>query len=200
MVHPNWGEFAQRVIQWGPNPRNGNKSDQAHPPIHPTKLATGKFRLTRNLKSLLLFSDFDMCSIFSELNGNEYRVYELICRHFLACVSRDAVGSETIVNVTVADEDFTATGLCIHERNYLDVYIYEKWNSKEIHNYQIGNTFEPTELSMVEGSTSAPSLLTEADLIALMDKHGIGTDATHAEHINTIKVRGIINSIFHNLY
>lgn len=46
---------------------------------------------------------------------------------------------------------------------------------------------------MVEGSTSAPSLLTEADLIALMDKHGIGTDATHAEHINTIKVRGIIN-------
>lgn len=25
-----------------------------------------------------------------------------------------------------------------------------------------------------------------------MDKHGIGTDATHAEHINTIKVRGII--------
>lgn len=43
---------------------------------------------------------------------------------------------------------------------------------------------------MVEGSTTAPSLLTEADLIALMDKHGIGTDATHAEHINTIKTRG----------
>ena len=42
---------------------------------------------------------------------------------------------------------------------------------------------------MEEGSTCAPSLLSEADLIALMEKHGIGTDATHAEHIETIKSR-----------
>lgn len=134
---------------------------------------------------------FHKNNLHLELHGNEKRVYELICRHFLACVSKDATGSETTVNVTVADEQFTATGLCIYERNYLDVYIYEKWNSKEIHNYQVGNTFEPTELSMPEGSTSPPSLLTEADLIALMDKNGIGTDATHAEHINTIKQRGV---------
>lgn len=127
---------------------------------------------------------------FVDLQGNEKRVYELICRHFLACVSKDATGSETTVKAVVADEQFTATGLVIYERNYLDVYIYEKWNGKEIHQYQIGNTFQPTELSMPEGTTSPPSLLTEADLIALMDKNGIGTDATHAEHINTIKERG----------
>lgn len=48
---------------------------------------------------------------------------------------------------------------------------------------------------MVEGTTTAPNLLTEADLISLMDKHGIGTDATHAEHINTIKERGYIGEI-----
>lgn len=36
---PNWGTFAQRVLDQpgGPNPRQGKKSDQAHPPIHPTK-------------------------------------------------------------------------------------------------------------------------------------------------------------------
>lgn len=173
--HPAWGGFAQRVLQWTPNPRNGKKSDQAHPPIHPLKLATN-------------------------LNGNEQRVYELICRHFLACVSKDATGSETTVDVIVADEKFHATGLCIHERNYLDVYIYEKWNSKEIHKYQMGTEFQPTELTMLEGSTSPPSLLTEADLIALMDKHGIGTDATHAEHINTVKTRGTFCSLFVGRY
>merc|ERR1712083_570103 len=32
----------------------------------------------------------------------------------------------------------------------------------------------------------------EADLITLMDKHGIGTDATHAEHIETVKSREYI--------
>lgn len=42
---------------------------------------------------------------------------------------------------------------------------------------------------MLASETSPPSLLTEADLIALMDKHGIGTDATHADHIETIKSR-----------
>lgn len=42
---------------------------------------------------------------------------------------------------------------------------------------------------MDEGQTSPPQLLSEADLIALMEKHGIGTDATHADHIETIKTR-----------
>ena len=35
--HPDWGEFASRVLENGPNPKQGNKSDEAHPPIHPTK-------------------------------------------------------------------------------------------------------------------------------------------------------------------
>ncbi|KAM7352037.1 topoisomerase 3-alpha [Cochliomyia hominivorax] len=168
--HGVWGAFAQRVAEWGPNPRNGNKSDQAHPPIHPTKMVPN-------------------------LDGNEARVYELICRHFLACVSKDAVGSETIVTITIEGEKFTATGLVIYERNYLDVYIYDKWNAKQIHKYEQGQQFEPTEITMPEGHTTAPPLLTEADLIALMEKHGIGTDATHAEHINTIKERGYIGVV-----
>lgn len=169
MQVPNaeWGEFANRVLQWGPNPRNGNKSDQAHPPIHPTKHAGG-------------------------LQGNEKRVYELVVRHFLACVSRDAVGSETVVNATIGKEEFTATGLVILERNYLDVYTYDRWSGKEIHHYDVGHTFRPTELSLHEGATNPPAMLTEADLIGLMEKHGIGTDATHAEHIATIKDRGYI--------
>lgn len=48
---------------------------------------------------------------------------------------------------------------------------------------------------MREGRTTAPELLTEAELIALMDKHGIGTDATHAEHISKIIDRGWLNLI-----
>ena len=30
-------EFAAGVLERGPTPRSGNKSDQAHPPIHPLK-------------------------------------------------------------------------------------------------------------------------------------------------------------------
>lgn len=139
--------------------------------------------------TLLKLQKQRIANVFLGLTGNEAKVYELVVRHFLACISRDATGSETIVNAQIVDEEFTATGLVIHERNYLEIYVYDKWNGKEIHQYQQGNRFNPTELGMKEGETSAPPMLTEAELIALMDKHGIGTDATHAEHINTIKER-----------
>uniref|UniRef100_A0A669QA73 DNA topoisomerase n=1 Tax=Phasianus colchicus TaxID=9054 RepID=A0A669QA73_PHACC len=162
---PNWGAFAQRILdQGGPTPRNGTKSDQAHPPIHPTKYT-------------------------ANLQGSEQRLYEFIVRHFLACCSQDAKGQETTVEIDIANERFIAQGLMILARNYLEVYPYEKWSDKVIPLYQKGSRFQPTTVEMVDGETSPPLLLTEADLIALMEKHGIGTDATHAEHIETIKTR-----------
>lgn len=40
---PNWGSFAQGIMDsGGPTPRQGNKSDKAHPPIHPTKYTNSK--------------------------------------------------------------------------------------------------------------------------------------------------------------
>lgn len=36
--------------------------------------------------------------------GDEARVYELIARHFLACVSEDAVGKETTVQIDINGE------------------------------------------------------------------------------------------------
>lgn len=166
---PRWGPFAAKINQeyGGPNPRKGKKSDQAHPPIHPLKKA-------------------------DNLTGNEARVFELICRHFLACVSQDAVGKETIVRIDINGEKFSASGLTVIQRNYLEVYIYEKWSDHEIADYESVKQFMPTSIDMVEGATEPPQLLTEADLIALMDKHGIGTDATHAEHIETVKQRQYI--------
>eukprot|EP00095_Tigriopus_kingsejongensis_P006130 maker-scaffold98_size375582-snap-gene-2.32 protein:Tk06130 transcript:maker-scaffold98_size375582-snap-gene-2.32-mRNA-1 annotation:"dna topoisomerase 3-alpha" len=155
-----WSGFAAGVLEHGPNPRQGKKSDQAHPPIHPTKVA-------------------------ANLQGNEARVYELIVRHFLACVSQDALGKETTVTIDINGEKFVAHGLTVVQRNYLEIYIYEKWSDKEIADYEQIESFEPTKIDLVDGQTQPPPLLTEADLIALMDKHGIGTDATHADHIET---------------
>lgn len=92
----------------------------------------------------------------------------------------------------------------MHQTNYLDVYIYEKWNANLLPPFEVGQSFVPDVLEIKEGQTSSPSLLTEADLVSLMDKNGIGallrfatlililtchatgTDATIAEHIAKI--------------
>ena len=48
---------------------------------------------------------------------------------------------------------------------------------------------------MDEGLTQAPLLLSESDLIGLMDQKGIGTDATIAEHIQKIQQRKVSHTI-----
>ena len=114
---------ANMLMSDGPNPRNGSKTDQAHPPIHPTKAA-------RNLE------------------GNEKRIYEFIVRHFLACCSKDAKGFETTISIDINQEKFSTSGLMITERNYLDVYPYEKWSDKEIPVYEKGVTFQPNSIQV----------------------------------------------------
>ncbi|CAG0915750.1 unnamed protein product [Notodromas monacha] len=163
-----WQDFARNILNsGGAHPRNGKKSDNAHPPIHPLKIGTG-------------------------LSGQEARVYEFIARHFLACCSRDARGMETVVDVELGEELFSANGLIITDRGYLEVYPYDRWSDKELRAYERGEEFVPSSLDIHEGSTTAPPLLSEADLIALMEAHGIGTDATHADHIETIKARNYV--------
>ncbi|THF99053.1 hypothetical protein TEA_018796 [Camellia sinensis var. sinensis] len=67
--------------------------DKAHPPIHPTKFSGGQ----------------------SGWSQDHHRLYELFVRHFLACVSKPAVGAETTVEIDIAGEMFSASGKVILE-------------------------------------------------------------------------------------
>lgn len=169
-----WGQFAQALVDGGfRQPREGKHDDKAHPPIHPIA------HVSQNT-----------------LNRDEGRLYEYVTRRFLACCADDAKGRATDVEVQYGDETFNAHGIVVLERNYLNVFVYDKWtDSAELPNFTVGDRFEPTEALLIEGKTSAPSYLTEADLIALMDANGIGTDATMADHIQKIQEREYVATV-----
>jgi len=94
------------------------------------------------------------------------------------------------VDLDLSGERFTTSGLVVLERNYLDVYPYDKWTSSQpLPVFVQGEMVEPSVLEMVEGKTSPPRYLTEPELIGLMDANGIGTDATMADHIEKIVER-----------
>ena len=40
-------------------------------------------------------------------------MYDFVTRHFLACLSKDAVGTETTAKINIAGEVFTAKGLVL---------------------------------------------------------------------------------------
>ncbi|PWY73845.1 DNA topoisomerase III [Aspergillus sclerotioniger CBS 115572] len=164
----NWGQYARHLLDGAfKTPRAGRHNDQAHPPIHP------------------------ICWVApTALTADEKKVYEFVVRRFLACCSEDAKGQSTEIEIQYGDEFFHAKGLLVLERNYLDVYVYDKWeSSQQLPNFQMGELFEPTEAKIFDGKTTPPNYLTEPELIGLMDANGIGTDATMAEHIAKIKER-----------
>ncbi|KAF8089503.1 hypothetical protein N665_0503s0003 [Sinapis alba] len=170
--HPAWGPYAQRLLEpeggiWR-NPGNGGHDDKAHPPIHPTKFSSGESNWSRD-----------------HLN-----VYELVVRHYLACVSQPAVAAETTVEIDIAGERFSASGRAILAKNYLEVYRFESWGGSVIPVYEKGQQFIPTRLTLDSSVTRPPPLLCEADLLSCMDKAGIGTDATMHDHIKKLLDRG----------
>ncbi|KAL9183480.1 hypothetical protein ACHAXT_004336 [Thalassiosira profunda] len=160
-VAGEFGDYANRI------PRAGQNDDNAHPPITPAKA----------------------CDPNSIADPTQRKIYELVVKHYLACCSRDAVGRETELTLKIASEEFVAKGLMILERNWLEIYQpWERWSTGqgELPKVAVGSRITPTSLMMKDGSTQPPQLISEVELIALMDRNGIGTDATIAQHITTI--------------
>jgi hypothetical protein len=180
--HNSFGFHAQALAGGRFNrPRAGGNNDNAHPPIYPTKLMSSPNTRRGAAKTPTL-----------------PKVYEFVCRHFLACCSLPAVAHKTAVEAEMGGERFRATGLMIKEMNYLDVYgkgpaggprlepSYDSWAGNTLPTYVVGQRFEPTELRLDESATAAPPLLSEVDLLQKMENHGIGTDATQATHIEKV--------------
>lgn len=98
-----WGSFARKLLTNGKYkfmpPRNGKLDDNAHPPIHPVLDAPP-----------------------NTIDKTESKLYELICRHFLATCSTDAQFFSTKVTLKVGDETFTTSGQQVDNLGYLLVF------------------------------------------------------------------------------
>ena len=167
----NTGPSENNTAAYFSYPKKGDRDDGAHPPIHP-------------LKPVQEFPD-----------PQKSQLFDLICRHFLASCSDDAIGYETIVTVNIGGEDFTCRGLDIKRMNWLQIFKYEKWSDKVIPSLDVHDEFVPDLLDLVEGKTQPPENLSEVELIDKMDKNGIGTDATIAQHIKTIQDRKYVTLV-----
>jgi len=163
------------------------KAQEAHEAIRPTSV----MHLPEKVKSFL--------------KPEQYRLYRLIWRRFVASQMRAAI--YTTVSILVNGENaesnyqFRASGSELDFAGFLVLYeeakdedLIEKKNGqlklpKELTK---GNTLKLLELSPAQHFTQPPPRFTEASLIQMLEEFGIGRPSTYAPTISTIQARGYV--------
>ena len=73
-----------------------------------------------------------------------------------SCCSKDAEGQETRVTIDLGGEGFTATGLMVTERNFLDIYRYQSWGGQDqLPLFTQGQTFTPAAVELKQVGKAA---------------------------------------------
>ncbi|CAG8432833.1 7321_t:CDS:10 [Diversispora eburnea] len=135
-----------------------------HPPITPMKVAHENI----------------------ELFGDSWKVYNYITRHFLGSVSSNQKYLKTNVIIKIGDENFETSGTRTTEPGFTTIMNWHSKSDKNIPDFRLGEILKVKSIKIAEGQTSPPDYLTESEVISLMEKHGIGTDASIPVHINNI--------------
>jgi len=146
------------------NPVEGKKSDPAHPAIYPT----GEFK---------------------KIEGHDKKLYDLIVRRFIATFCNPAVVENKKVEVAVNNLKFSAKGLKIKEKNWMNVY---KSNAKESDIPTMEGEADINEIRIEEKLTQPPKRYSEASLVKELEKRNLGTKATRAGIIDTLYSRNYI--------
>ena len=165
---PIWGPYVSSILRNGHTKPKPGVDAGDHPPIVPMAVATEE-----------------------ELGGGDtWRVYDYVARHFIATVSPDCVYEAVSAVMALGSETFSTEGARVVDEGFTAVLPSMAPKGRALPVLIPGESYQVRSLDVTEGRTEPPPLLSESELISLMEKHGIGTDASIAVHINNITERG----------
>ncbi|MGC8606280.1 MAG: DNA topoisomerase [Vulcanisaeta sp.] len=172
LTHGEHGDYAKTLLGMTIKPTRGNSNDGAHPPIYPTR-GVSRQELLRYFK-----------------NERYWKIYDLVVRHFMATLSPPARIERQRIVVEVVDHRFSTDGLRMIDKGYLVIYPFESPSEKVLPRVKLGDELSIIKAWVEERETEPPPYLSESELLRLMRKYGIGTDATMQDHIHTNIIRG----------
>ena len=111
-------------------------------------------------------------------------------RSFLAALSPPAVSKHTKAVFAAGGETFVARGVEIIEKGWTSILPHGATQAQILPKLSKGDLCDVKSCDVAEGLTEPPGYLTEAELVDLMEKHGIGTDASISTHIANVSARG----------
>lgn len=165
--------------------KEAKKIQDAHEAIRPTDIA----RTPESIKD--------------SLSREQYRLYQLIWKRFVACRMSAAVYATTMVKIEADGERFTVSASKLKFDGFMKVYVQEE--EKEENNVLAKGLDENSILSLNElvpkqHFTQPPAHFTEASLIRSMEELGIGRPSTYSPTITIILARRYVVKENKNLY
>ena len=138
------------------------------------------------------------------LSRDQFRLYQLIWRRFVASRMKPAVYETTSAKITGNGYLFTAASSRIKFDGFMSVYTQEEDEKKENNTVVRGlDTDTPLKLEEYDKQqhfTQPPAHYTEASLVKTMEELGIGRPSTYAPTITTIINRRYVAKENKNLY
>ena len=151
-------------------PREGKKQDPAHIAIYPTHEPPHK-----------------------PLRGQTAKLYDLICKRFLATFMEAAIRERRIMTITLRDEIFTAA--CVQTRQegwYRAYHPYVRAEDTVLPEVTEGQKLQLLNLRLLAKETRPPVRYTQASLIRALETQGLGTRSTRSAIIRTLYNRNYL--------
>ncbi|MHA2071792.1 MAG: DNA topoisomerase I [Candidatus Thorarchaeota archaeon] len=161
--------LAKQVLAGGSlTPFQGKKDDPAHPAIHPTGTKAAK-----------------------RLTPSEAKIYDLIVRRFFALFGENSVKEGIRADVKHNEHLFYLRGLKVLKRGWMDYYDpYVTLSERLLPPLSKGDVIELEEVSEDGRFTSPPPRFNPSSLLKILEKEGLGTKATRASIVDSVRSRG----------
>lgn len=165
--------------------KNTKKIQDAHEAIRPT------------------YVDLTPVVIKEQLTRDQFRLYQLIWKRFVASRMSYAKYETTSIKIDTGDYRFTAAASKIIFAGYMSVYqnADDKQETDVISSsISKGEVLKTDEFEKLQHFTQPPAHFTEASLVRTLEELGIGRPSTYAPTITTIIARRYVAREKKNLY
>jgi DNA topoisomerase-1 len=136
----------------------------------------------------------------TKLKGVNLALYDLIWKRTVASQLPNAQLKQVNARIAAGDAVFAASGQSVEFPGFLKVYVEgtddepeTKDNNSLLPKMQQGDLIDCTAAEAKEHETKPPARYTEASLVQMMEKEGIGRPSTYASIISTIIDRGYVS-------
>lgn len=168
---PIYKDKVSIVLKINPSlkPKEGPKTDPAHPSIYPTG------------------------QVPSKLTQQEQKLYDLIVKRFLTVFGKDAVRETNTVSIDIENEMFILKGTRTVEKNWHELYEpYLKFEEIELPVLEKDQDVKNEKIEQIKKETQPPKRYTQASIIKELEKRNLGTKATRAAILDSLYSRGYI--------